>query len=156
MPIIRKQDALKDVCSDGDVRWHFSAELFSDTGGLTQFGAFTETLPLGAQSSELHWHDHEDEFVYLISGTLVLVEGDETGITETIMQAGDASSFKAGVATGHSLINRSDAAATYLVVGTRAHHDQWHYPLKDEHIERHGKKRVVRNGKGEIMREYEK
>ncbi|MGL4405862.1 MAG: cupin domain-containing protein [Notoacmeibacter sp.] len=156
MPVIRAQDALKDGRSDGDVRWHFSAGLLSDTGGLTQFGAFTETLPPGAQSSELHWHEKEDEFVYLISGQLVLVEGDESGIRETIMVAGDAATFKAGDPVGHTLMNRSEGPAIYLVVGTRTTNDHWHYPLKDEHIERDGKSRIVKNGKGEIIKTYEK
>jgi uncharacterized cupin superfamily protein len=155
MPVIRAKDALKDGRTDGDVRWHFSADLLSDTGGLTQFGAFTETLPPGAQSSELHWHEKEDEFVYLISGRLILVEGDESGQTETEMQAGDAATFKAGHPVGHTLLNHSNVSATYLVVGTRTTNDHWHYPLKDEHVERDGKKRVVKNGKGEIVREYE-
>ena len=63
--------------------------------------------------------------------------------------------FKAGNPVGHCLQNNSGAPATYLVVGTRTTNDHWHYPLKDEHVERDGKKRVVRNGKGEIVREYE-
>jgi uncharacterized cupin superfamily protein len=155
MPVIRAKDAKKDGRTDGDVRWHFSADLFSDTGGLTQFGAFTEALPPGAQSSELHWHEKEDEFVYLISGTLVLLEGDTSSLTETELRAGDAATFKAGDPIGHTMINRSNAPATYLVVGTRTTNDHWHYPLKDEHVERAGKKRVVKNGKGEVVREYE-
>ena len=83
MPIIRAKDAKKDGLADGDPRWHFSADLLSDSGGLTQFGAFTETLPPGANSSELHWHEKEDEFVYMLSGTVTLVEGDKNGVTET-------------------------------------------------------------------------
>lgn len=155
MPIIRAKDSLKESRIDGDPRWHFSAHLFSDTGGLTQFGAFRETLPPGAHSSELHWHEKEDEFVYMLSGTVTLVEGDENGITETEMHAGDAATFKSGVPIGHCLKNQSSSPATYLVVGIRDDHDHWHYPLKDEHVERSGKRRVVKNGKGEVVRAYE-
>ncbi len=155
MPVIRAKNALKDGRTDGDPRLHFSADLLSDTGGLTQFGAFTETLPPGAHSSELHWHEKEDEFVYVLSGTVTLVEGDENGLTATELSAGDAATFKAGVPLGHSLQNRSVDVATYLVVGTRTTNDHWHYPIKDEHVARDGKKRVVKNGKGEIIREYE-
>ncbi len=70
--------------------------LLSDAGGLTQFGAFIETLPPGSRSSRKHWHEREDEFVYLISGTVVLHEGDK----ESVMRPGDAATFKAGVALG--------------------------------------------------------
>jgi uncharacterized cupin superfamily protein len=155
MPVIRTENAIKDGRADGDPHWHFSADLLSDTGGLTQFGAFIETLPPSAHSSELHWHEKEDEFVYIISGTATLVEGDEKGALETELKAGDAATFKAGDPTGHCLKNLSNEPVTYLVVGTRTINDHWHYPLKDEHVERNGKKRVVKNGKGEVIREYE-
>ena len=155
MPIIRAKDSLKDSNISEDKRWNFSADLLSDSGGLTQFGAFVETLPPGAHSSELHWHEKEDEFVYMLSGTVTLVEGDENGVIETELHAGDAAAFKAGHPVGHCLKNLSNAPATYLVVGTRTTNDHWHYPLKDEHVERYGKKRVVKNGKGEVLRTYE-
>ena len=155
MPIVRAKTALKDQKSSADLRWNYTADLLSDTGGLTQFGAFTETLPPGAHSSELHWHEKEDEFVYVLYGTVTLVEGDQNGVTETELKPGDAASFKANVPIGHCLQNRSNTPATYLVVGTRTVNDHWHYPLKDEHVERDGIKRVVKNGKGEVIREYE-
>jgi uncharacterized cupin superfamily protein len=154
MPIIREADALKDGETGGPLGT-YEALLFSDSGGLTQFGAFVETLCPGAQSSELHWHEKEDEFVYVLSGTVTLREGDANTLTDTPLHAGDAATFKAGHPLGHCLINFNDAPATYLVVGTRTTNDHWHYPLKDEHVTRDGKKRVVKNGKGEVVREYE-
>jgi uncharacterized cupin superfamily protein len=154
MPVIRNDDVRRES-GDGPLGT-YEVLLFSDTGGLTQFGAFIEILAPGAQSSELHWHETEDEFVYLIAGALVLVEGDAAGVTETPMRPGDAATFKAGVPVGHFLANRSAEPATYLVVGTRTTTDRWHYPLRDEHVTRDGAKRTVRNGAGEIIREYEK
>jgi uncharacterized cupin superfamily protein len=97
----------------------------SDLGeplGLTQFGVQIETLHPGARSSLRHWHEAEDEFVYVIAGELVLIED-----TETTLRAGDCAGWPAGVAVGHCLENRSGADATYLVVGTRAARDRWHY-----------------------------
>src|ERR1700712_4011445 len=41
--------------------------------GLTQFGVNLTTLAPGAQSALRHWHTHEDEFVYVTAGELVLV-----------------------------------------------------------------------------------
>lgn len=32
------------------------------------------TLPPGAWSGQRHWHSHEDEFVYVLEGTVTLVE----------------------------------------------------------------------------------
>jgi uncharacterized cupin superfamily protein len=43
-------------------------------GGLRDFGINPMTLPPGAWSSQRHWHSHEDEFVYVLEGTVTLVE----------------------------------------------------------------------------------
>jgi len=86
-----------------------------DAGGLRDFGVNLMTLPPGGWSSQRHWHSHEDEFVYLLQGELVLVEdGGETLLTE-----GDCASFPKGTGNGHHLINKSTAMALYLEVGAR-------------------------------------
>ena len=59
--------------------------------GLTQFGVRLERLPPGSRSSHRHWHETEDEFVYVLSGELVLVEE-----TEAVLRAGDAAGWRAG------------------------------------------------------------
>ncbi|WP_372839799.1 cupin domain-containing protein [Phaeovulum sp.] len=87
-----------------------------DAGGLTQFGANLIILQPGALSSLRHWHQAEDEFVMVTEGECVLVQ--DAG--ETVMRAGDCAAFPAGVADGHHFINRSDAEARFLVVGSRA------------------------------------
>ena len=84
--------------------------------GLDQFGVNLLTLPPGAWSAQRHWHAAEDEFVYILEGEVVLVE---TGGEQTL-RAGDCAGFKAGVANGHHLVNRSDRDARLLEVGTRA------------------------------------
>jgi uncharacterized cupin superfamily protein len=100
---------------------------YSDMGGLTQFGAFVEFLPPGSKSSIKHWHAEEDEFIFMLSGTVVLHEGD----SETDFSAGEVASFKAGVALGHCLENRGSGEASYLVVGTRRNKDTVTYPDDD-------------------------
>ena len=82
-------------------------------GGLTAFGVNHLTLPPGCWSSQRHWHSHEDEFVMVISGEVVLV----TDAGEEILRPGDCAAFKAGEPDGHHLINRSDREATLLEVG---------------------------------------
>jgi uncharacterized cupin superfamily protein len=86
-----------------------------NSGGLTQFGVNLCRLTPGAGSSQRHWHVDEDEFVYVLEGEVVLVEDEG----ETLLKAGDAATFKAGVENGHQLINRSDRDALVLEVGTR-------------------------------------
>ena len=100
-----------------------SWQSFGDAAGLTQFGINLMRIEPGAASSARHWHEAEDEFVYMIDGELVLIENDG----ETIMRAGDAAGFKAGVANGHHLVNRSDREAVFLVVGSRAPRERCHY-----------------------------
>jgi uncharacterized cupin superfamily protein len=83
--------------------------------GLTQFGVNRTRMPPGAWSSQRHWHSHEDEFVYMLEGELVLV----TDAGEQVVRAGDVVGFKGGSTDGHHFINRSDRDAVYLVVGSR-------------------------------------
>ncbi len=85
-------------------------------GGLTQFGANLVFLEPGARSSLRHWHQHEDEFVMVTEGRLMLHEDDG----ETELNPGDCAAFPAGSPNGHCLINRSGARAAFLVIGTRA------------------------------------
>lgn len=87
-----------------------------EAGGLTQFGANLVILAPGALSSLRHWHAHEDEFVMIVAGELVLVQDEG----ETVMRPGDCAAFPAGEPNGHHLVNHSDTEARFLVVGTRA------------------------------------
>ena len=90
-----------------------------DAGGLKDFGVNLMTLPPGGWSSQRHWHSHEDEFVYILEGEVVLVE--DTG--ETVLRAGECAAFPKGTGNGHHLINRSATVAVYLEVGSRDKHD---------------------------------
>jgi uncharacterized cupin superfamily protein len=103
--------------------------------GLDQFGVNLTRLAPGAATAQRHWHMNEDEFVYVLEGELVLVEDG----SETPLGPGDAAGFKAGVANGHCLVNRSDHDAVLLEIGTRATREQASYPDIDLHFERDGK-----------------
>ena len=95
--------------------------------GLTQFGVNLVRLEPGAWSSQRHWHESEDEFLIVLEGELVLVEDEG----ETILRAGDAAGFKAGVPNGHHLLNRTERDGVFLVVGSRAAAERAHYPDLD-------------------------
>ena len=90
-----------------------------DAGGLSDFGVNLLTLPPGVHSSQRHWHSNEDEFVYVLSGEVVLI----TDKGEEELRAGDCAAFPKGVANGHVLVNRSVVPATCLEVGSRAGDD---------------------------------
>jgi uncharacterized cupin superfamily protein len=101
-----------------------SRKRLGNAAGLTQFGVNLTTLKPGAASALRHWHAAEDEFVYMLIGEVVLCEDGG----ETVLRPGDAAGFKAGVANGHCLVNRSDRDAVYLEVGTRAVRETAEYP----------------------------
>ena len=95
--------------------------------GLTHIGINQTTLPPGKESSMRHWHTHEDEFVYVLEGEVVL--RTETG--EQVLTAGMCAGFPAGTPDGHQLINRSNAPAVYLELSNRDSADTAHYSDPD-------------------------
>ncbi|HEY0768071.1 MAG TPA: cupin domain-containing protein [Steroidobacteraceae bacterium] len=98
-----------------------------DALGLTRIGINLTTLPPGKESSMRHWHTHEDEFVYVLEGEVVL----RTDGGEQVLRAGMCAAFPAGARDGHQLMNRSDHAAVYLEVSNRDAGDSAHYSDPD-------------------------
>jgi uncharacterized cupin superfamily protein len=115
-----------------------------NVAGLTQFGVNLTRLKPGAASALRHWHEQEDEFIYVLEGELALIEDDG----ETTLKAGDCAGFKANVANGHQLVNKSRHDALYLEIGTRAATERGHYPDVDLMMERdqHGMRFLRKSG----------
>ncbi len=101
-------------------------ERLADAGGLTRLGANIATLLPGEKSAMRHWHEAEDEFLYMLDGRAIVVEDDG----EHEIGPGDACCWPAGVANAHHVLNRSDAPVRYLVMsaGAAAAADHVHYP----------------------------
>lgn len=99
-------------------------KVLGDAGGLTQFGVNLTRLEPGSASAQRHWHEKEDEFVFIVAGEVVLIEDEG----ETVLKAGDAAAFKASVPNGHHLVNRSGADALYFEIGTRNPNERGEYP----------------------------
>ena len=116
-----------------------------DPFGLTQFGVNLVHLPPGCWSSQRHWHSHEDEFVLIVEGELVLV----TDAGEQPMRPGMVAGFPAGRADGHHLINRSDRPATYLEIGSRREKDEVVYADIDMELRLRGGQHVFVRKNGE-------
>jgi uncharacterized cupin superfamily protein len=90
-----------------------------NAGRLSDFGVNLMQLPPGNWSSQRHWHSDEDEFVYVLEGELTLIEDDG----ETLLRSGECAAFPKRSGNGHHLINKSDAMAVYLEVGSRSSAD---------------------------------
>lgn len=108
------------LARNGDGR---SSLRLGDAGGLTQFGANLVRLEAGAASSLRHYHMEQDEFVMVTEGTCTLI--DDHG--EHPMLPGDCATFPAADANGHHFVNKSDAPAAFLVVGTRTPTETGYY-----------------------------
>jgi len=102
-------------------------QALGDAGGLNDFGVNLTRLPPGAWSSQRHWHTDEDEFVYVLSGELVLV----TDAGEQPLAADDCAAFPKNRVDGHHLVNRGTQMAVYLEIGSRSERDCCHYPDVD-------------------------
>ena len=98
-----------------------------NAAGLKNFGVNWVTLEPGSSSALRHWHEKQDEFIYIIEGELTLV----TNAGEQALQSGMMAGFPAGESDGHHLVNRSDAPAVYLEIGDRTANDTVHYPDDD-------------------------
>jgi uncharacterized cupin superfamily protein len=110
----------------------YIAHALSDAGGLTQFGAFTETLMPGARSSQRHWHSEEDEFLYTLDGVVTLHENN--GATD--LPPATCVCWPAGEPNAHCLENRTNDPVTYFIAGSRLPEDDVTYPDIDLHYSR--------------------
>jgi uncharacterized cupin superfamily protein len=113
-----------------------------DALGLKTIGINQTVLPPGKESSMRHWHTHEEEFVYVLSGEVVL----RTDGGEQVLTAGMCAGFPASVdgktGDGHQLINRGTVPAVYLEISNRDGRDQAFYPDVDLHF--HGEGAAVK------------
>jgi uncharacterized cupin superfamily protein len=93
--------------------------------GITQFGLNYVILDPGSMSSSRHWHEAEDEFVYVLSGRVTLI--DNNG--EHDLTAGSFAGFPAGISNAHHLVNKSNEPTVFIVVGSRKPGEETiHYP----------------------------
>jgi uncharacterized cupin superfamily protein len=95
--------------------------------GLSKIGINHTTLPPGKESSMRHWHTHEEEFIFVLSGEVVL----RTDAGEQVLKAGMCAGFPVGTTDGHQLVNRGTEPAIYLEVSNRDPADEAHYSEVD-------------------------
>jgi uncharacterized cupin superfamily protein len=113
-----------------------------DALGLRTIGINHTVLPPGKESSMRHWHSHEEEFIYVLSGEVVL----RTDAGEQLLTAGTCAGFPIPAdgrqGDGHQLINRGTEPAVYLEISNRDPRDKAYYPDVDLHF--HGANAPVR------------
>jgi len=126
----------------------YSSARLSEDGGLKQFGAYVETLDPGSRSSDRHWHESEDEFLYVLSGEPTVIEDDG----EHLLKPGDAACWPAGTANAHHVVNKASTPCSYLIVGTRLSHDVCHYPDSGKTLYSEGETWRVEDAAGQVLR----
>ena len=100
-----------------------------DTTGLSGFGFHLIEVAPGRETTEYHMHHHEDECVYVLSGTATARIGNE----EHPIGAGDFIGYRAGGAA-HTILNTGSDVLRCIVVGARLPHDVGDYPDKGKRI----------------------
>lgn len=98
-----------------------------DLFGLKNFGVNLTRLAPGAVSALRHAHATQDEFVYILEGTPILV----TDEGERPLSPGMCAGFAAGSGDAHQLANRSVHDVLYLEIGDRTPGDRVTYPDDD-------------------------
>jgi uncharacterized cupin superfamily protein len=97
-----------------------------DFFGLTNYGVNLTKMMPGAESSVLHSHTKQDEFIFIVEGEPTLVTDTE----EIAMKPGMCAGFPAaGIA--HQLVNRTDREVVYIEIGDRMPGDTAVYPQDD-------------------------
>ena len=108
-------------------RWN---RRMGDHVGLKNFGVNLTRIVPGGQSSARHAHSRQDEFIWVVSGEIVL----ETNEGQQTLRTGMCAGFPAGSGNAHRFVNRSNADATILVVGDRTPFDEVTYPDNDVQV----------------------
>lgn len=107
-------------------RWN---RRLGDHAGLTNYGVNLTRIVPGGQSSHRHAHSRQDEFIYVLQGTVEL----ETDAGVEVLRSSMCAGFPAGTGNAHRFVNRSSGDVLLLVIGDRTGCDQVSYPDIDMH-----------------------
>lgn len=107
--------------------------------GLTRMGVHLVRLPPGRDSTQFHYHDSDEEFVYVLSGTGTAFIGDG----RYPIGPGDFMGFPSP-SPAHGLHNDGDTDLVYLMGGESNPADVVHYPwIRRTMIKSHGRRAWV-------------
>ena len=132
MPVTRVQHQF----NDNAIR---QTRTLAEGTGMERIGVHLVRLAPGCDSTTHHYHDADEEFIYILAGSGVAKIGDET----FEIGAGDFMGFPAP-SPAHSMTNTGDVDLVYLMGGERNVSDAVHYPdLKRTMLKGPGQRRWV-------------
>lgn len=104
--------------------------------GLSRLGLHLVRLAPGRDSTQFHFHDSDEEFVYILSGTATAYIGE----ARFAVGPGDFMGFPSP-SPGHGLVNDGDVDLVYLMGGESNPADVVHYPwIRRSMIKSHGRR----------------
>ena len=109
----------------------------SDLTGMRRIGIHLVRLEAGRESTQFHYHDADEEFLYVLEGRGIAEIGDE----EHEVGPGDFMGFGAPSAP-HALRNPFDEDLVYLMGGERNATDVVHYPRIARSMMKGGERRA--------------
>ena len=95
----------------------------TDLAGLSRIGMHVVRLETGCDSTELHSHDNDEEFLVILQGNGVATIGTDT----VEVTGGDIMAFPCG-SPPHKLHNPNSEDLIYLMGGEKNANDVVHYP----------------------------
>lgn len=132
LPEVRRQHQF----NPNAVRW---TRTLSELTGLSRIGLHLVRLATGTESTQFHYHDADEEFIYILSGRGIADIGD----SQFEVGAGDFMGFPTP-SPAHMLQNPFGRDLLYLVGGERNRHDIVHYPrIRRSMIKGHEPSRFV-------------
>jgi uncharacterized cupin superfamily protein len=105
-------------------RREIRGKALSDAGGRATVGFGILELAPGSNTLPAHYHTHEEEHLYALSGAATLHLGDAT----FALTSGTYVCFPAGQRDAHFIENDGDAPFRYIMVGERIDADEVVYP----------------------------
>ena len=119
---------MREPSHESDLEWvtwyagttrEIRGKALCDAAGRSRVGVGLLELPPGSDTRPAHYHSHEEEHLFVLSGRVVLHLGDR----EFELKPGSYVRFPAGEPVMHHLENRSDSPCRYLMVGERIPED---------------------------------
>jgi uncharacterized cupin superfamily protein len=102
-----------------------------DLTGLTAIGFHLIEVQPGRETTEFHKHFHEEECVYILSGSALATIGEQT----FQVNEGDFIGYRKG-GEAHCLLNNGDSILRCIVVGQRLEQDVADYPRLNKRLYR--------------------